>query len=141
MVATVSLRLDRRELADAVRTSPQFRTFTRDLERKTVRTAQRVADSRVQRRTGDYAGNFETTVTLIRTGVNLARLRLFNSKRHAAIIEDGSRPHTIRPRRARILAFDVGGRRVFTHIVRHPGTKPQHVIRDTLQQIVRGIGL
>lgn len=137
----MSLRLDRRELADAVRASPQFRSFTRDLERKAVRTAERVADSRVERRTGSYVKNFETTVTFMRTGLNLARLRLFNSKRHAAIIEDGSRPHVIRPRRARILAFDAGGRRVFTNVVHHPGTKPQHVIRDALIQLARGIGL
>jgi hypothetical protein len=37
-------------------------------------------------------------------------------------LEEGSRPHVIRPRRGRFLAFVIGGRRVFARSVRHPGT-------------------
>ena len=137
----MSLRLDRNALADAVRSSPQFRAFTRDLERTTVRTAERVADSKVKRRTGAYAGNFETTVTKLTSGINLIRLRLFNTVPYAGIIEEGSQPRVIRPRRATVLAFDVGGRRVFSKFVRHPGTQGRHVVRDTLLAIARGVGL
>lgn len=34
----------------------------------------------------------------------------------------GTRPHIIRPRRARALRFEVGGRVVFSKLVHHPGT-------------------
>jgi hypothetical protein len=43
---------------------------------------------------------------------------------HAEIVAKGSRPHIIRPRRAKMLRFKVGGRTVFARSVRHPGTEP-----------------
>lgn len=136
-----SLRLDRAALADTIRSSSQFRTLTRQIEHKTVQSAQRLAATKVKRRTGAYLGNFETTITPLHQTANLVRLRLFNTQRHAVFIEEGTRPHIIRPRRASILAFDVGGRRVFARSVNHPGTRPHHVIRDTLLAIARGVGL
>lgn len=50
----------------------------------------------------------------------------------AGFTEDGTRPHTIRARRARVLAFKVGGRTVFAKSVRHPGTKAQHWFKRTV---------
>ena len=43
---------------------------------------------------------------------------------YAAYIIKGTAPHEIRPVNASVLAFEVGGKLVFTPIVRHPGTKP-----------------
>ena len=43
---------------------------------------------------------------------------------YAAYVVKGTAPHEIRPVNASILAFEVGGKLVFTPIVRHPGTKP-----------------
>lgn len=57
----------------------------------------------------------------------------------AAIIEYGSRPHTIRPRSARALAFDAGGGTVFAAIVHHPGTKPNPVLENALAASEGGI--
>lgn len=92
----------------------------------------------MRRRTGRYIGNFETTITPVRSKTVLARLRLFNTLAYAGIIEGGSRPHVIRPRRARVLAFSVDGERVFTTVVHHPGTRAQHVVRDALLDVARG---
>jgi hypothetical protein len=39
------------------------------------------------------------------------------------LVLDGTRPHLIRPRRARALRFTVGGDVVFAKLVRHPGTR------------------
>ncbi|WP_262413993.1 hypothetical protein [Actinacidiphila acidipaludis] len=39
---------------------------------------------------------------------------------------DGTRSHTIVPRRAKALRFDIGGRIVFARVVRHPGTRPKN---------------
>lgn len=36
----------------------------------------------------------------------------------------GTKPHIIVPRRAKVLAFSVGGQMVFAKRVSHPGTKP-----------------
>lgn len=44
----------------------------------------------------------------------------------ATFTEEGTSPHVIVPRRAKVLAFQVGGRTVFARRVNHPGTKAQH---------------
>ena len=43
---------------------------------------------------------------------------------YAMYVVKGTAPHEIRPVNASVLAFEVGGRMVFTQLVRHPGTKP-----------------
>ena len=43
---------------------------------------------------------------------------------YAMYVVEGTAPHEIRPVNASVLAFQIGGRVVFTPLVRHPGTKP-----------------
>jgi hypothetical protein len=43
---------------------------------------------------------------------------------YAMYVVEGTAPHEIRPVNASVLAFEVGGKMVFTPLVRHPGTKP-----------------
>jgi hypothetical protein len=43
---------------------------------------------------------------------------------YAVFVDQGTRPHEIRPANASVLAFEAGGRMVFTPLVRHPGSKP-----------------
>lgn len=50
---------------------------------------------------------------------------------HAAIIEFGSMPHFILPRRGRALRFETDGEVVFVKYVMHPGTAPQEIIHRT----------
>lgn len=40
----------------------------------------------------------------------------------ALYTDQGTRPHTIRPRRAKVLRFRIGARVVFAREVHHPGT-------------------
>ncbi len=42
---------------------------------------------------------------------------------YAAFVEFGTAPHEIRPVNASVLAFEAGGKMVFTPLVRHPGTR------------------
>ncbi|MFC9604538.1 hypothetical protein ACFTTN_13900 [Streptomyces niveus] len=55
---------------------------------------------------------------------------------HPAIrfVLDGTRPHIIRPRRAKALRFQVGGRVVFAAYVRHPGTRPNDFMGRALRE-------
>lgn len=59
---------------------------------------------------------------------------------YAAAINDGSRPHVIRPRRASVLRFNVGGRVVFARVVNHPGTKGTHFLDKALADVARARG-
>jgi HK97 gp10 family phage protein len=53
---------------------------------------------------------------------------------YAVFVERGTRPHIIRPKRARALRFEVGGETVFAKKVMHPGTEPQPFFQRALQK-------
>jgi hypothetical protein len=42
---------------------------------------------------------------------------------YAPMVEAGTRAHVIRPKRVKVLAFAVGGTKIFTRQVHHPGSK------------------
>lgn len=44
----------------------------------------------------------------------------------ANFTNDGTRPHTIRPRRGKVLRFQSGGRTIFARVVHHPGNRGTH---------------
>lgn len=50
-------------------------------------------------------------------------------------LENGTKPHIIRPRRAQVLRFTVGGRVVYAKIVHHPGTKATHFLSNAVRQV------
>ncbi len=57
-----------------------------------------------------------------------------NDVEYAAHVHDGTRPHTIRPRRpGGVLRFETGGQAVFATAVRHPGTRPQPWLREAME--------
>lgn len=59
---------------------------------------------------------------------------------YAAVVNDGSRPHVIRPKRAKALRFRIGNRVVFATVVNHPGTKGTHFLDKALQDVLRPSG-
>ncbi|HEX6518279.1 MAG TPA: HK97 gp10 family phage protein [Nocardioidaceae bacterium] len=59
---------------------------------------------------------------------------------YAPMVNDGTRPHVIRPRRAKALRFKVGGRTVYAAVVRHPGTRARPFLDRALQEVARARG-
>jgi len=59
---------------------------------------------------------------------------------YAAFVNDGTRPHIIRPRRAQVLRFTVGGRTVFAKVVHHPGTRPYPFLDRALREVAAARG-
>lgn len=51
----------------------------------------------------------------------------------AIFVVNGTRPHLIRPVRASVLRFTVGGQVVYARLVRHPGNKPNDFLRKALR--------
>ena len=56
---------------------------------------------------------------------------------YAPYVEYGTRPHMIYPRRAQALRFEIRGKIVFAKYVRHPGTKPQYVMRRSAEEALK----
>jgi hypothetical protein len=59
---------------------------------------------------------------------------------YAAMVNDGTRPHIIRPRRARVLRFQVGGRTVYAREVHHPGTRANPFLDRALRDVAAARG-
>ena len=53
---------------------------------------------------------------------------------YAPFVEFGTRPHIIRPRRARVLRFEVRGKLIYARIVHHPGSRPIRFMEDALDR-------
>jgi hypothetical protein len=100
---------------------------------KVTREAQRLAASKLKRGTGRYQGSFRSRTISSSKG---PRVRVENTAPYAGIIEKGSRPHIILPRRGRVLRFDAGGTTVFTRRVDHPGTRPYRILETALRRVV-----
>lgn len=107
--------------------------------------AQALAIVRLKKRTGRYTAGWKVKVDRGPPGEGF-KFVVSNSVRgrdpqraisYASVIESGSRPHVIRPRkRDGLLVFYINGKKVVTTSVHHPGTKPQHILRDA-EKIVR----
>src|SRR3989304_4289888 len=54
---------------------------------------------------------------------------------YAMYVVEGTAPHEIRPVNASVLAFQIGGRMVFTPLVRHPGTKPNPFMQRAVEDV------
>lgn len=87
--------------------------FTRAVDRVTQQL-----DRTVPVKTGKTKRSRRVSFT---TGRTLSALVEYTTPQ-ADFTDKGTRPHTIRPRRAKVLRFVVGGRVVFARVVHHPGS-------------------
>jgi hypothetical protein len=60
--------------------------------------------------------------------------------KYAAAIHDGSRPHIIRAKKKKALAFQFEGRTVIVKSVRHPGTKPRPFLVQAAREVASAEG-
>jgi hypothetical protein len=59
---------------------------------------------------------------------------------YAPYVNDGTRPHIIRPRTKQALKFNVGGRTVFAKVVHHPGTRANPFLDRALREVAAARG-
>jgi hypothetical protein len=64
-------------------------------------------------------------------------IKVGSSKKYARLHHEGSRPHMIYPRKAKMLRFVSRGQVVYANSVRHPGTKANKYLTDPMRKIVR----
>lgn len=63
------------------------------------------------------------------------QVRIGSPLSYALMHHEGTRPHIITPNRAQVLRFTSGGRVIYTHAVKHPGTRPNRYLTDNLYLI------
>lgn len=128
-----SVRLYPREMDRLLRDpSGDLGRFMSRLGGYVTREAQTLTAARLQRHTGLYADGFTTHTSREPYGL---RTRITNVAPYAAYIEDGTRPHIIRPRKpGGVLVFtNKAGATVFARQVHHPGTRRYRIMQDALR--------
>lgn len=56
------------------------------------------------------------------------------------MVNDGTRPHLIRPKNAKALRFRVDGKVVYAKVVRHPGTRARPFLDRALREVAAARG-
>ena len=62
-------------------------------------------------------------------------MRIGSPLSYALMHHEGTRPHLIVPNKSQVLRFTAGSRVIYTHMVRHPGTRPNRYLTDHLYLI------
>jgi hypothetical protein len=91
-----------------------------------------------KRQVGVKTGALRASINMThsRTGRG-QQIRIGSSLPYARLHHEGSPPHLIRPKNARMLRFYSRGQIVFTHMVRHPGTRPNRYLTDNMRRAFR----
>lgn len=112
-------------------TGPQSQMvrLLRDTTRQTVNTAK----IRVPVGASGQLRNSIRTEDVRITGM-VARTGVVADKDYAAPVHDGSKPHIIRAKNKKSLAFKMGGRTVFAKQVKHPGSRPRPFLLDATRE-------
>jgi len=125
MSIDVSVQIDRSRLERLLRLPGGL------VERNMRRRIERVENRARQLAPGSMSRQIRSEITRERNEVTG-----FVISDHPATIfvVSGTRPHIIRPVRARALRFQVGGRTVFAKIVYHPGTRANNFLLEALRE-------
>jgi len=99
--------------------------------RNMERRVRRVEAEAIRRAPGSMGSTIRAQ---IRRGPGGDFQGVINVRHPAALyVIGGTRPHVIRPVRAKALRFTVGGQVVYAKVVMHPGTKPNDFLRQALR--------
>lgn len=106
--------------------------IARDLRRRGERL-RLMAMRQAGKKTGQLAANMRSNVSVDFRGI---KVEVGSNVKHALMHHQGTRPHFIRPKRARALRFMQRGRIRYAQKVLHPGTKPNRYLTDNLPKVV-----
>lgn len=62
-------------------------------------------------------------------------VKIGSNRKYAYMHHEGTKPHIIRASRGHVLRFVSRGRLVYAHSVRHPGTKANKFLSDSLRLV------
>lgn len=95
------------------------------------------AHAEAPKRTKKLANSLRKMAVVTPLGVTFA---VGSDLDYAAAVHEGTEPHEITGRHGGLLVFNVGGQKVFTKRVAHPGTKGDPFLRRALEtELARGV--
>lgn len=86
---------------------------------------------------GVETGALQSSINFtVKFGAGPVSARIGSSNNIALLHHEGTKPHIIKPKNAKALVFQSRGKIVYTKIVRHPGTKPNKYLTDSLRAVI-----
>jgi len=130
MSITVGVTIDRRQLDDILEKFGLFYPWFSDkfLRKSATRIAELMRE-RAPVRTGRLR---QSIIVRLETG----EVSVGPTVPYAPYVEYGTKPHIIRPVRAKALAFEVQGTTVFAKLVHHPGFAGRFFVREAYEQFL-----
>lgn len=96
----------------------------------------RIVEAAAKRQVGVRTGALRTSIHMRHLRDSRGQyIKIGSSLPYARMHHEGTRPHMIYPVRAQVLKFVTKGRLIYTHAVRHPGTKANKYLTDNLKLI------
>lgn len=133
---TLRLEVDRAALI-ALGTTPSgpvYQHMTRVLTRVDARAKQLLSGPMVAVRTGNLRSS-QAPPRIVVSGSSIKGV-IENTASYAIFVHEGTRPHTIEPRRVKVLTgWTFNGAPVFAKKVNHPGTKARPWLRVSLSEV------
>jgi len=120
-----------------IRLNPrEVQATVNDLARKDALRVARLVESRAKVLapvdTGRLRASIKITRKLTIRGVGYA---VGTDVEYATYVENGTRPHKIRPKAKQALRFKVGGKYVFAAVVNHPGTRANPFLARAVREV------
>ena len=119
-----------KELQESFKKFPQIadselQRATKDAGKEILRTEVKEAPHKTGALQRSIKWNYRPIVTEVYPTVD-----------YAIPVHDGSKPHLIRPSRAKVLRFKTkSGKIVYTKLVNHPGNKPNKFVERTANRV------
>jgi hypothetical protein len=129
--------LKRQHAKALIRVKEAIRASGHDAQTEAKRSIK--ANSKFKDRTGKLRSTSGGGPILMRRGGAL--IKITAPKPYASFVEEGTKPHVIRARRAKFLRFVAGGQTVFVKSVQHPGTKGTLFLRDATNAAFLTMGI
>lgn len=135
MASRVVFRIDEQQLARELTGRQGL------LVRAVARLSRRIEANASQRAPVD-TGNMRRMIRQDPITVSADGRRVFGGvtshANYSRFVHDGTAPHVIRPRRAKALRFQIGGRTVFAAKVNHPATRARpFLLNAAVEEVAR----
>ena len=123
-------------LDDLIKDAEQVgRDMPKKLKQAMVASTTMVQNAAKKKRIGSFknqTGDLRRSIARRVEGAH--RGIVFTDMKYAPYVEFGTKPHVIRPKTKKMLAFRVGGKMVFARKVNHPGTRAYNYMKDAFNE-------
>lgn len=105
-----------------------------------MESAGRQATRAAKLQVGVKTGALKRSITMSHYAAGYGQaVKIEAKQKYAYMHHEGTRPHIITPNRAKALRFTSGRRVIYSHMVSHPGTRPNRYLSNQLKYFLMNL--